>query len=93
MEERKMKHINNKGSRPSVITEARVLARNTLRSFVVNKEAVGQVFLLVLRFYPLNIIPLWFSLLASHLGEEQKARWWKQFKGTVLPRRFENHNF
>jgi hypothetical protein len=29
--------------------------------FVVNKVALGHVFVRVLRFYPVNIIPLWLS--------------------------------
>jgi hypothetical protein len=33
--------------------------------FVVGKVALGQVFLLVLRFYPVNIIPSLFSILIS----------------------------
>jgi hypothetical protein len=32
--------------------------------FVMGKVALGQVFLLVLRFYPVNIIPPWFSILS-----------------------------
>jgi hypothetical protein len=34
-------------------------ARVNLVGFVVNKVALGQVFLRVLRFFPVNIIPPW----------------------------------
>jgi hypothetical protein len=37
----------------------------------VDKIAVGQVFLPVLRFISVNIIPPWLSILMSHLGDEQ----------------------
>jgi hypothetical protein len=38
--------------------------------FVVDKVALGQVFLCVLRFSSVDIPPL-FSILISHLGDEQ----------------------
>jgi hypothetical protein len=37
--------------------------------FVVNKVALGQVFLRVLLFFPVNIIPLRLSIFIYHLGE------------------------
>jgi len=36
--------------------------------FVVDKVALGQVFLQVLRFSPVSIIPPWLSILIYHLG-------------------------
>jgi hypothetical protein len=39
--------------------------------FFVDKVALGQIFLQDLRFYPVNIIPPWFSILIQHLGDEQ----------------------
>jgi hypothetical protein len=39
--------------------------------FVVNKVALRQVFLRVIRFYPANIIPSWLSVLIYLLGDEQ----------------------
>jgi hypothetical protein len=33
--------------------------------------ALGQVFLRVLRFYPVSIIPPWLSMLIYHLEDEQ----------------------
>jgi len=49
--------------------------------FVVDKVALGQVFLRVLRFSPVSIIPPWFSILIYHLGDEQ------QFRDVVSPHR------
>jgi hypothetical protein len=37
----------------------------------VDKVALGQAFLRVLRFFPVNIIPRWLSKLMYHLGDEQ----------------------
>jgi hypothetical protein len=31
------------------------------------------------------IIPPWFSMLIYHLGDEQQARWWLQFRVVVSP--------
>jgi hypothetical protein len=39
--------------------------------FVVDQLALGQVFLRVLRFSPVNIIPPWLSTLNYQLGDEQ----------------------
>jgi hypothetical protein len=39
--------------------------------FVVDKVALGQVFLQVILFSPVNIIPLWLSTLIYHLLDEQ----------------------
>jgi hypothetical protein len=38
--------------------------------FVVDKVALGQVFLRLLRFSPVNIIPPWLSMFIYHLGDE-----------------------
>jgi hypothetical protein len=38
---------------------------------LADKMALGQVFLLVLRFYAVNIIQPWFSILIYHLGGDQ----------------------
>jgi hypothetical protein len=35
------------------------------------KVALGQVFLQVLQFSPISIIPPWLSILIYHLGDEQ----------------------
>jgi branched-subunit amino acid transport protein len=48
--------------------------------FVVDKVTLGQVFLQVLQFSPVNIIPPWLSIIIYHLGDEQ---WWMQFKDIV----------
>jgi branched-subunit amino acid transport protein len=53
--------------------------------FVVDKMALGQVFLQVLQFSPVNIIPLWLSILIYHMGGEQQAHWWLQFRDVVSP--------
>jgi hypothetical protein len=44
-------------SRRPPIAEARVRSRVSPCGFVVDKEALGQVFLRVLRFSPVNFIP------------------------------------
>jgi hypothetical protein len=41
--------------------------------FVVDKVAMEQVFLLVIFFYPVSIIPLWLSVLMYYLGNENTA--------------------
>jgi hypothetical protein len=38
--------------------------------FLVEKVALGQVFLRVFRFFPVNIIPPWLSILTYHPGNE-----------------------
>jgi hypothetical protein len=42
--------------------------------FVVDKVALGQVFLLVLRLSTVSIIPPSFSIIIYHLGDEQYVR-------------------
>jgi hypothetical protein len=51
--------------------------------FVVDKVALGQVFLSS-SVLPVSIIPPWLSILIS-FGDEQKARQWLQFRDVVLP--------
>jgi hypothetical protein len=46
-------------SRRPLTAAARVRARVYSVGFVVDKVTMGQVFLLVLRFSPVNIIPPW----------------------------------
>jgi hypothetical protein len=53
--------------------------------FVVDKVALGQVFLRVIRFSPVNIIPPSLSMFIYYLGDEQYARWWPQFRDVVSP--------
>jgi hypothetical protein len=55
--------------------------------FVVDKVALGQVFLRVLWFSPVNISFRQGSILIYHLGEEQYVRWWPQFRDIVSPHR------
>jgi hypothetical protein len=60
-------------SRRPLNAEARVRPRFNLVEFVVDKAALGHVFLRVLRFSPVSIIPP--SLSNSyHLGDEQYVR-------------------
>jgi hypothetical protein len=42
-------------------------------------------------FYNVDIIPLWFSMLIYHLGDEQYARWLPQFRDVVLRHRQAHH--
>jgi hypothetical protein len=48
--------------------------------FVVDKVALGQVFS---EFFLVNTIPPWSLILMYHLGDEQQARWWLQFRDIV----------
>jgi hypothetical protein len=50
---------------------------------MVDKVALGQDFLRVLQFSPVNIIPPWLSILIYHMGDEQQAPWWLQFRDIV----------
>jgi hypothetical protein len=53
--------------------------------FVVEKVALGQVFLRVLLFSPVSIIPPWIFIFIYHLRNEQQARWWLVFGDLVSP--------
>jgi hypothetical protein len=53
--------------------------------FVVNKVALGQVFLQVLWVSPVSVVPPWLSILIYHLGDEQWACWRLQFTGSLTP--------
>jgi hypothetical protein len=57
-------------SRRPLIAKARVRALVSPCGFVVDKVALGYVFLRVLRFSPVDIFPPW-PLLIYHLGDEQ----------------------
>jgi hypothetical protein len=72
-------------------SEDRVRAPPVHVGFVVDKVAMGQLSLSVLRLSPVTIIPPWLSILICHLRDEQKTRWWPQFRDTVSPRRHEQH--
>jgi hypothetical protein len=39
--------------------------------------------------FPINIIPPWLSLLIYHLGDEQQACWWPQFRDIISPHQHE----
>jgi hypothetical protein len=54
--------------------------------FVVDKQALGQAFLRVIRFSSANTIPPWLSILI-YLGDKQQARWWPQHIDTVSHQR------
>jgi hypothetical protein len=61
---------------------------SVLVGFMVDKLALGQVFVLVLRvlwFFPVNIIPPWLHA-HYHLEDEEKARWLPQFRDMVSRR-------
>jgi hypothetical protein len=55
--------------------------------FVVDRVAVEQVSLRVLRFSPANITPPWLSISYISSVDEQRARWWLQFRDIVPPYR------
>jgi hypothetical protein len=46
--------------------------------FVVDKAALRQVLLRILRFSPVSVIPPWLSHLISS-RDEQQGYWWPQF--------------
>jgi hypothetical protein len=50
---------------------ARVRAGSIYVGFIVDKVALRQVFIRVLRSSTVNIIPPWLSILIYHLGVEQ----------------------
>jgi hypothetical protein len=52
-------------------------------AFVVERVALGQVFLKVLQFYPINIIPPWLYILIYQLRDEQHPHWWPLFRDIV----------
>jgi hypothetical protein len=37
------------------------------------------------QFSPVDIIPSWFFMLMYHLGDEQEASWWSQFRDVFKP--------
>jgi hypothetical protein len=54
-------------SRQPVATEARVRPRVSPVRFVVDRVALGQVFVRVLRVFLVNVIPPWLSIVTCHL--------------------------
>jgi hypothetical protein len=71
--------------------ESQVRAGSVHVGFVVDKVALGQASLRVLRFSPVNIIPPWLSILIYQLGDEQRSRWLSQIRDIVSLHRHE-HN-
>jgi hypothetical protein len=57
--------------------------------FVVDKVALGQVFLQVLQFSPINIIPQWLIYSYITYGMNNNACWSLQFGDVVSPHRHE----
>jgi hypothetical protein len=53
--------------------------------FVVDKVALGHVFLRDPRISPLNFIPPSFSIVIYRLGDETYVRLWQQFRDIVSP--------
>jgi hypothetical protein len=51
--------------------------------FVVDKVALGQVSDRAFRFYPVNIIQPWLSILIYHLQDQQQARCRPPFRDIV----------
>jgi hypothetical protein len=58
-------------------------------AFAMDNVALGQVFLWVLQFFPVSIIPPWLFIHICHLGNEQQAHWWVKFRGIVSPHQHE----
>jgi hypothetical protein len=76
--------------RQPLTTEARVYARSVHIGFLMDKVALGKYFLRVFRFFPVNIITPWLSILICHLGDEQWAHWRSKFRDTVSLHRHEH---
>jgi hypothetical protein len=60
--------------------------------FVMDKVILGQVFLPVVPFFPVSIIPPWLYVLIYHLLDEQQARWWPQFRDILSPHRHKHEH-
>jgi hypothetical protein len=58
-------------SRQPLTAKARVRARVSLYVICGDKMALGQVFLRVFRFYPVDIITSWLSILTYYTRDEQ----------------------
>jgi hypothetical protein len=58
-------------SRRLLTAQAWVRALAVYVGFVVDKVVLRQVFLPVLRFYSVSIIPPWFSIFICNVGGEQ----------------------
>jgi hypothetical protein len=41
---------------------------------------------------PVDIIPPWFSMLMYHLSDEQRERWWPQFRDVVSLHRHDHQH-
>jgi hypothetical protein len=41
---------------------------------------------------PVDIILPWFSMPIYHMGDEQYARWWQQFRDVVPPHQHDHHH-
>jgi hypothetical protein len=75
-------------SRRPLAAEARFAPGSVHAEIVVGKIVLGQVLLRVVRYFPVNVIPLWHSTL-TYLGDEQQTRWWPQFRDIVSSHRHE----
>jgi hypothetical protein len=51
--------------------------------FVINKVALGQVFIRGFRRSPVTIIPPWLCILIDNLGDEHQATLWLGFGDVV----------
>jgi hypothetical protein len=69
------------------------MSRSGHVGFVVDEVTMGQVFLHVFWFLPLNVFPWWLSILVCHLGEEKSVCWWPQFRDMISPHWHEERQF
>jgi hypothetical protein len=76
--------------RRPLTAEARVRAQVSLLG-VYGIQSGNGIGFSVLLLSPVNIIPPWLFILIYHLGDEQQARWWLQFRDMVSPLRQEQH--
>jgi hypothetical protein len=42
--------------------------------------------------FPSQHHPPWLSILICHMGNEQQARWWPQFRDIILPHQHNRHH-
>jgi hypothetical protein len=75
--------------RQPLTADARFASGSVHEAFTVKKVELGQVFLRVLYFPSVRIIPPWLSILVFNLGDGQYAPWWPQFRDVVLSHQYE----
>jgi hypothetical protein len=79
-------------SRRPLTAEGRVLTLVRPCGICGGQSGTGILFPRVFQFLPANIIPPWLSMLLYHLGDEQEACRWPQFRDILSPIDMNNNN-